>query len=39
MGLLDLYLFPSNETISFILSVIIGVGILYHHGNKLNELV
>jgi len=38
-GLLDLYLFPGNETLSFILSLAFGIGILYHHGNKLNELV
>lgn len=38
-GLLDLYLFPGNENLSFILSIIIGVGILYHHGNKINDLV
>jgi len=37
-GLSDLYLFPDNETFSFILSIIVGILILYFSDKKLNEL-
>lgn len=38
-GLLDIYLFPGNQTLSLCLSIIIGVFILYFQDHKLNELV
>ena len=37
-GLLDLYLFPGNEALSFTVSIIAGIVILYFNDGKLNEL-
>ena len=38
-GLMDLYLFPNNPALSFIISIAIGLFILYFNDRKLNELV
>jgi hypothetical protein len=38
-GLMDLYLFPDNPTLSFIISIAVGLFILYFNDRKLNELV
>lgn len=38
-GLMDIYLFPDNPILSFIISIIIGLFILYFNDRKLNELV
>jgi hypothetical protein len=38
-GLLDLYLFPENKVISYLLSVIFGILILYKTENILERLV
>ena len=37
-GLSDLYLFPENQVLSFTISIIMGVIILYLNDGKLNEL-
>jgi len=37
-GLLDIYLFPDNKTVSFALSVIIGILILSATGKIIKEL-
>ena len=38
-GLMDLYVFPENESVSFLVSIIIGILILSFHDHKLDELV
>ena len=38
-GIFDLYLFPNDHLISFLISIIIGILILYFHDHKLNELL
>jgi len=38
-GLLDLYLFPSNEILSLSTGIIVGIIILYSHGKNLRELL
>ena len=38
-GLMDIYLFPNNELLSLISSLIIGIFILYFNDHRLNELV
>ncbi len=38
-GLMDLYLFPSNLALSFIVSVLLGIGILYSTKHLLDELI
>lgn len=37
-GLLDLYLFPNNELVSLLISMLIGVLVLYFQDHRLNEL-
>lgn len=37
-GLLDEYLFPENQTISFLVSIIIGVALMLVNDFKLDEL-
>ena len=38
-GLMDIYLFPDNQSLSLILSLVIGIFILYFNDHRLNELV
>lgn len=38
-GLLDLYLFPKNHVLSYILSIIFGILILYKTENILDRLI
>jgi len=38
-GLMDIYLFPENPTVSFVISIAIGLFILYFNDRRLNELV
>ena len=38
-GLMDLHLYPSNRTISLILSLIIGIAILYTTENLIKRLI
>ena len=37
-GLLDVYLFPENQAVSFIVSIIIGIALMLLNDFKLNEL-
>jgi hypothetical protein len=37
-GLLDKYLLPNNEILSYIVWIIIGIGIIYMDDEKLDEL-
>ena len=38
-GMLDLYLLPENLVLSYVVSILLGVGILYFHNHDLDELV
>jgi hypothetical protein len=38
-GLMDLYLFPNNLTLSLITSIVIGVAIIYSIKGKLKTLI
>ncbi len=38
-GLMDIYLLPNNPIWSFLVSIIVGLIILYFNDRKLNELV
>jgi hypothetical protein len=38
-GLMDLYLLPNNPSLSFSLSAVIGIGIIYSVKHKINILV
>ncbi|MEK6898319.1 MAG: hypothetical protein AABX28_03105 [Nanoarchaeota archaeon] len=38
-GLMDLYLFPNHEVWSFLISVLVGVAILYSTENLIKRLV
>ena len=38
-GFLDLYLFPNNQIMSFSISIIIGLAILYFQDHKVDELL
>lgn len=38
-GLMDLYFFTGNETVSFIFSIVLGVGILYFTKNLFKEFL
>ena len=38
-GLTDLYLFPSHKVWSFLISVLVGVAILYYTENLIKRLV
>ena len=38
-GLMDLYLFPSNHSMSFAISIFIGITILYLTKNLINRLI
>ena len=37
-GLLDKYLFPDNEILSYFLCLIVGIAVLYFNDSKLKEL-
>jgi len=38
-GLMDLYLFPSNHAVSYVISIVLGVAILYTTKNLVKNLV
>lgn len=38
-GLSDIYLFPNNEFMSYVISIVIGIVILYLHNKNLKELL
>ncbi len=38
-GLMDMYLFPSHEVLSFLISVVIGIAILYETENLKKRLI
>ena len=38
-GFLDLYLFPNDQILSFSISIIVGLAILYFQDQKVNELL
>ena len=38
-GLMDLYLFPSHKVWSFLISILVGIGILYSTENLMKRLI
>lgn len=38
-GVADLFLFPNNQALSFLVSIVVGIGILYFNDRKLSKLL